>query len=126
MLLLFYLELCFFVFIGTFNLASSSAVYVLATVHCVSVLLIVVALPFLITGSLLSKAKHISRFYKKWKHNVFISELDLTDHTLSRLFYYPWFLFRRLAIALLIIYLKDFPFWQCIWIGFTAILVSYS
>ena len=78
MLLLFYLELCFFVFIGTYNLASSSAVYVLSTVHCVSVLLIITALPFLITASLLSKAKHIARYYKKWKHNVFVSELDLT------------------------------------------------
>ncbi len=73
LLLLFYFELAFFLFIGTYNLGFSPALHLLATLHCLAVLLIISTLPFLLTFSLMSKAPQIARARNKWKHNIFVS-----------------------------------------------------
>ena len=63
----FYLEICFFALVGTYNFGTSPAAHTLATIHCSVTLLSVVLLPFLLTASLMLKAKKIAANHEEWR-----------------------------------------------------------
>ncbi|CDW90923.1 fu domain containing protein [Stylonychia lemnae] len=119
-----YFELALIILINTKFIKFSNSSQMIASTTLFFIGSFSITLPFLLMTLIYQNRKNIEK--RKWKHSLGILTEDLNNETILQLYYYPIFIYQRLAICTILAYGFRYPVIQCsLMIGCNLLMIQY-
>ncbi len=119
-----YIEIVLAVIINTQFIKFSNRSQVIATSFAFIFGAACILLPFMTMSLIYINRKHIKK--RDWKKKFGMLTEECRTHSILQLYYYPLFMYQRMLIAGVIVYVYEYPVMQCLLvISFNIVMIAF-